>query len=210
MTPQLLSADIEIVFYLKAGGSWQRTPIKNNPGYSAHVCDEYLEFCRAVQQVRSKSVNVGQASLVGCAVRCLLTCKDTDLVQFAFDFLSWAFLCNGTTTLFPSNSKLSFAWSLTYIAFIQFRTRRMKWWLVLQCALCYLSFVVAEACCWAQALIMVGGRAADLVPTTAVKIFSAGTAGCVADLVTFPLDTAKVRLQVRHQEAPPTSWYLQL
>lgn len=57
---------------------------------------------------------------------------------------------------------------------------------------------------------MVGGRAADLAPTTAVKIFSAGTAGCVADLVTFPLDTAKVRLQVRHQEAPPASWYLQL
>uniref|UniRef100_A0AAZ1XMH4 Dicarboxylate carrier UCP2 n=1 Tax=Oreochromis aureus TaxID=47969 RepID=A0AAZ1XMH4_OREAU len=44
----------------------------------------------------------------------------------------------------------------------------------------------------------------------AVKIFSAGTAGCVADLVTFPLDTAKVRLQVRHQEAPPASCYLEL
>ncbi len=44
---------------------------------------------------------------------------------------------------------------------------------------------------------MVGGRTADLAPSAAVKIFSAGTAGCVADLVTFPLDTAKVRLQVR-------------
>uniref|UniRef100_A0A3P8NK97 Dicarboxylate carrier UCP2 n=1 Tax=Astatotilapia calliptera TaxID=8154 RepID=A0A3P8NK97_ASTCA len=49
---------------------------------------------------------------------------------------------------------------------------------------------------------MVGGRAADLVPTTAVKIFSAGTAGCVADLVTFPLDTAKVRLQVQGESKP--------
>uniref|UniRef100_A0A3Q0RLP8 Dicarboxylate carrier UCP2 n=1 Tax=Amphilophus citrinellus TaxID=61819 RepID=A0A3Q0RLP8_AMPCI len=44
---------------------------------------------------------------------------------------------------------------------------------------------------------MVGGRTADLAPTAAVKIFSAGTAGCVADLLTFPLDTAKVRLQVQ-------------
>ncbi|XP_070684763.1 dicarboxylate carrier UCP2-like [Pempheris klunzingeri] len=44
---------------------------------------------------------------------------------------------------------------------------------------------------------MVGGRTADLTPTAAVKIFSAGTAGCVADLVTFPLDTAKVRLQIQ-------------
>uniref|UniRef100_A0A3B3UGH6 Dicarboxylate carrier UCP2 n=1 Tax=Poecilia latipinna TaxID=48699 RepID=A0A3B3UGH6_9TELE len=43
---------------------------------------------------------------------------------------------------------------------------------------------------------MAGGSAADLAPTAAVKIFSAGIAGCVADLVTFPLDTAKVRLQV--------------
>lgn len=49
-----------------------------------------------------------------------------------------------------------------------------------------------------SALIMVsGGRTADLAPTAAVKIFSAGTAGCVADLVTFPLDTAKVRLQIQ-------------
>lgn len=44
---------------------------------------------------------------------------------------------------------------------------------------------------------MVGGGSADLVPTAAVKIFSAGAAGCVAELVTLPLDTAKVRLQVR-------------
>ncbi|XP_076591365.1 dicarboxylate carrier UCP2-like [Chaetodon auriga] len=44
---------------------------------------------------------------------------------------------------------------------------------------------------------MVGGGAADLVPSAPVKVFSAGAAGCVADLVTFPLDTAKVRLQIQ-------------
>lgn len=38
----------------------------------------------------------------------------------------------------------------------------------------------------------------DVVPSAAVKFFGAGTAACIADLVTFPLDTAKVRLQVRH------------
>ncbi|XP_056296612.1 mitochondrial uncoupling protein 2-like isoform X2 [Pseudoliparis swirei] len=42
-----------------------------------------------------------------------------------------------------------------------------------------------------------GGGAADLSPTVAVKIFSAGTAGCVAELATYPLDTAKVRLQIQ-------------
>lgn len=36
----------------------------------------------------------------------------------------------------------------------------------------------------------------DVVPSAAVKFFGAGTAACIADLVTFPLDTAKVRLQV--------------
>ncbi|XP_035536667.1 mitochondrial uncoupling protein 2-like [Morone saxatilis] len=49
---------------------------------------------------------------------------------------------------------------------------------------------------------MVGGRSADLAPTAAVKVFSAGTAGCVADLVTFPLDTAKVRLQIQGESKP--------
>ncbi|XP_042269179.1 mitochondrial uncoupling protein 2-like [Thunnus albacares] len=49
---------------------------------------------------------------------------------------------------------------------------------------------------------MVVGRTADLAPTAAVKIFSAGTAGCVADLVTFPLDTAKVRLQIQGESRP--------
>lgn len=45
--------------------------------------------------------------------------------------------------------------------------------------------------------MVVGGKPAGLEPTAAVKIFSAGAAGCVADLVTFPLDTAKVRLQIQ-------------
>ncbi|MED6294094.1 hypothetical protein CHARACLAT_017378 [Characodon lateralis] len=37
----------------------------------------------------------------------------------------------------------------------------------------------------------------DVPPTTAVKFVGAGTAACIADLLTFPLDTAKVRLQVQ-------------
>ncbi|KAM9734099.1 dicarboxylate carrier UCP2-like [Menidia menidia] len=53
---------------------------------------------------------------------------------------------------------------------------------------------------------MTGGGPADLVPTAAVRVFSAGTAGCVADLVTFPLDTAKVRLQIQGEsKASPGS-----
>lgn len=43
---------------------------------------------------------------------------------------------------------------------------------------------------------MVGTTPKDMVPSAAVKFFGAGTAACIADLVTFPLDTAKVRLQV--------------
>uniref|UniRef100_A0A3B4A6Q8 Dicarboxylate carrier UCP2 n=1 Tax=Periophthalmus magnuspinnatus TaxID=409849 RepID=A0A3B4A6Q8_9GOBI len=34
-------------------------------------------------------------------------------------------------------------------------------------------------------------------PTATIKFFGAGTAACIADLITFPLDTAKVRLQVQ-------------
>lgn len=37
----------------------------------------------------------------------------------------------------------------------------------------------------------------------AVKIFSAGVAACVADVATFPLDTAKVRLQVGSAQGAP-------
>ncbi|KAI4568631.1 hypothetical protein MJG53_014249 [Ovis ammon polii x Ovis aries] len=44
---------------------------------------------------------------------------------------------------------------------------------------------------------MVGHAATDVPPTMAVKIFSAGVAACVADIITFPLDTAKVRLQIQ-------------
>ncbi|XP_077467507.1 dicarboxylate carrier UCP2-like [Stigmatopora argus] len=45
---------------------------------------------------------------------------------------------------------------------------------------------------------MVGrGKSTDLQPPVLVKVLSAGAAGCVADLVTFPLDTAKVRLQIQ-------------
>lgn len=43
---------------------------------------------------------------------------------------------------------------------------------------------------------MVGLKPSEVPPTTAVKFLGAGTAACFADLFTFPLDTAKVRLQV--------------
>ncbi|CAL1571092.1 unnamed protein product [Knipowitschia caucasica] len=43
--------------------------------------------------------------------------------------------------------------------------------------------------------------APEVAPTVAVKFFSAGTAACVADLVTFPLDTAKVRLQIQGESS---------
>ncbi|KAL2095379.1 hypothetical protein ACEWY4_010098 [Coilia grayii] len=44
---------------------------------------------------------------------------------------------------------------------------------------------------------MVGMRPTNLAPTATVKFFGAGTAACIADLLTFPLDTAKVRLQIQ-------------
>ncbi|XP_008571498.1 PREDICTED: mitochondrial brown fat uncoupling protein 1 isoform X3 [Galeopterus variegatus] len=44
---------------------------------------------------------------------------------------------------------------------------------------------------------MAGATASDAHPTMGVKIFSAGAAACLADVVTFPLDTAKVRLQIQ-------------
>lgn len=43
---------------------------------------------------------------------------------------------------------------------------------------------------------MAGLKPSEVPPTTAVKFLGAGTAACFADLLTFPLDTAKVRLQV--------------
>ncbi|CAI9563583.1 unnamed protein product [Staurois parvus] len=44
---------------------------------------------------------------------------------------------------------------------------------------------------------MVGLKPSELPPTLTVKFVGAGTAACIADLVTFPLDTAKVRLQIQ-------------
>ncbi|XP_072257321.1 putative mitochondrial transporter UCP3 [Pyxicephalus adspersus] len=44
---------------------------------------------------------------------------------------------------------------------------------------------------------MVGLKPSEVPPTLAVKFVGAGTAACIADLVTFPLDTAKVRLQIQ-------------
>ncbi|ETE57502.1 Mitochondrial uncoupling protein 2, partial [Ophiophagus hannah] len=44
---------------------------------------------------------------------------------------------------------------------------------------------------------MVGFKPSDVPPTATVKFLGAGTAACIADLITFPLDTAKVRLQYR-------------
>lgn len=44
---------------------------------------------------------------------------------------------------------------------------------------------------------MVGLKPPEVPPPAAVKFLSAGTAACIADVCTFPLDTAKVRLQVK-------------
>ncbi|XP_043929313.1 mitochondrial uncoupling protein 2-like [Protopterus annectens] len=48
---------------------------------------------------------------------------------------------------------------------------------------------------------MVGFKPTDVAPTAAVKFVGAGTAACIADLVTFPLDTAKVRLQIQGESS---------
>ncbi|NP_001268234.1 mitochondrial brown fat uncoupling protein 1 [Echinops telfairi] len=50
---------------------------------------------------------------------------------------------------------------------------------------------------------MVSPTTSDVHPTMGVKIFSAGVSACLADLITFPLDTAKVRLQIQGES--PTS-----
>ncbi|XP_069496237.1 putative mitochondrial transporter UCP3 [Ambystoma mexicanum] len=47
---------------------------------------------------------------------------------------------------------------------------------------------------------MVGLKPTDVPPTALVKFAGAGTAACVADLFTFPLDTAKVRLQIQGED----------
>ncbi|XP_053556800.1 mitochondrial brown fat uncoupling protein 1 [Bombina bombina] len=48
---------------------------------------------------------------------------------------------------------------------------------------------------------MVGLKPSDNPPSLAVKFIGAGTAACIADLFTFPLDTAKVRLQIQGESA---------
>ncbi|NWH42378.1 UCP3 protein, partial [Chloropsis hardwickii] len=50
---------------------------------------------------------------------------------------------------------------------------------------------------------MVGLKPPEVPPTAAVKFVSAGMAGCIADLCTFPLDTAKVRLQIQGEVRIP-------
>ncbi|XP_064414087.1 mitochondrial uncoupling protein 2 [Latimeria chalumnae] len=52
---------------------------------------------------------------------------------------------------------------------------------------------------------MVGFKPTDIPPTAAVKFLGAGTAACVADLITFPLDTAKVRLQIQGESKVPVN-----
>ncbi|NXE31050.1 UCP3 protein, partial [Ardeotis kori] len=52
---------------------------------------------------------------------------------------------------------------------------------------------------------MVGLKPPEVPPTATVKFVSAGTAACVADLCTFPLDTAKVRLQIQGEVRIPRS-----
>ncbi|XP_066109563.1 mitochondrial brown fat uncoupling protein 1 [Saccopteryx bilineata] len=51
---------------------------------------------------------------------------------------------------------------------------------------------------------MVAPAATDVHPTMAVKIISAGVGACVADVITFPLDTTKVRLQVQGEYPMPS------
>ncbi|XP_033107801.1 mitochondrial uncoupling protein 2-like [Anneissia japonica] len=43
----------------------------------------------------------------------------------------------------------------------------------------------------------IGLKPTDVEPTVGMKFVSAGTAACMADIITFPLDTAKVRLQIQ-------------
>ncbi|NXD27699.1 UCP3 protein, partial [Spelaeornis formosus] len=50
---------------------------------------------------------------------------------------------------------------------------------------------------------MVGLKPPEVPPTAAMKFVSAGMAGCIADLCTFPLDTAKVRLQIQGEVTIP-------
>ncbi|XP_043826379.1 mitochondrial uncoupling protein 2-like [Dromiciops gliroides] len=44
---------------------------------------------------------------------------------------------------------------------------------------------------------MVGFKPTDVPPTATIKFLGAGTVACIANLITFPLDTAKIRLQIQ-------------
>ncbi|XP_053312637.1 mitochondrial uncoupling protein 2-like isoform X2 [Spea bombifrons] len=52
---------------------------------------------------------------------------------------------------------------------------------------------------------MVGLKPTDIPPTATIKFVGAGTAACIADLFTFPLDTAKVRLQIQGESVSEKS-----
>ncbi|NXP74653.1 UCP3 protein, partial [Ramphastos sulfuratus] len=52
---------------------------------------------------------------------------------------------------------------------------------------------------------MVGLKPPEVPPPPAAKFLCAGTAACIADLCTFPLDTAKVRLQIQGEVRIPRS-----
>ncbi|NXU29341.1 UCP3 protein, partial [Thalassarche chlororhynchos] len=52
---------------------------------------------------------------------------------------------------------------------------------------------------------MVGLKPPEVPPAAAVKFVSAGTAACIADLCTFPLDTANVGLQIQGEVRIPRS-----
>merc|ERR1719208_92668 len=46
-------------------------------------------------------------------------------------------------------------------------------------------------------------QAVPVKPSLSVQLLTAGTAACIADLFTFPLDTCKVRLQVIGEGGTP-------
>ncbi|XP_064629816.1 dicarboxylate carrier SLC25A8-like [Lineus longissimus] len=48
----------------------------------------------------------------------------------------------------------------------------------------------------------IGFKPLEHEPTVPVKFISAGTAACIADVFTYPLDLAKVRLQIQGEAAP--------
>ncbi|XP_035226762.1 mitochondrial uncoupling protein 2-like [Stegodyphus dumicola] len=55
---------------------------------------------------------------------------------------------------------------------------------------------------------MVGLPALRQEPSVGVKFVSAGTAACIADIITFPLDVAKVRLQIQGEGTVPVKSHL--